>query len=75
LCGWIKTEVYKRSVDTRGKSLDRILDADVRREKRESRQRRITHDPGTQVYGVIFEHLLGTVTVYHLYVIDLLHKC
>jgi hypothetical protein len=64
----MKSEVYKTKVDTRDKSLARILDAAAGIKKREDQLRRITRDLSTRVAkctevdGGILEHLLRTVT-------------
>ena len=42
LWGWMKSEVYKRNVDTRQESLARILDAAARIKKRRSWQTKNT---------------------------------
>jgi hypothetical protein len=65
--GWMKSEVYKRKVDTRDEMLARILGAAARIQKRD-KLRRTTRDFRTQVAkctevdGGVFEHLLWTVT-------------
>jgi hypothetical protein len=64
----MKSEVYKRKVDTRDELLARILDAAARIKKRVDQLRRTTRDLRTRVRkctegdGGIFEQLLGTVT-------------
>jgi hypothetical protein len=64
LWGWMKSEVYKRKLDTREELLARILNAAARIKKREDQQlRRTARDLGTRVTkcevdGAIFEHLL-----------------
>jgi hypothetical protein len=64
LWGWIKSEVYKRKVDTRDELLARILDADAGIKKREDQLRRTTRNLRTRVAqcieddGGIFENLL-----------------
>jgi hypothetical protein len=64
LCGWMKSEVYKRKVDTRDELFARILDAAVRKKKREDQLRRTKRDlrtrvaKCTEVDGGIFEHIL-----------------
>src|SRR5215468_2790697 len=68
LWGWMKSEVYKRKVDTRDELLARILDAAARMKKREDQLRRTTRVLRTRVAkcieadGRIFGHLLRTVT-------------
>ena len=60
----MKSEVYKRKVDTRDELLSRILDAADRINKHEDQLRRKTQDLCTSVTkciesdGGIFEHLL-----------------
>jgi hypothetical protein len=49
LCGWMKSEVYKRKVDTRDKLLALILDAAARVKKLEDQLRRTTRDLRTRV--------------------------
>jgi len=62
--GWMKSEVYKRKVDTQDELLACILDAAARIEKCEDQLRRRTRYLRTQVAkcieadGGIFEHLL-----------------
>jgi hypothetical protein len=46
LWGWMKSEVYKRKVDTRKELLVRILDATARIKEHED-QLRTTRDPRT----------------------------
>jgi hypothetical protein len=64
LWGSMKSEVYKRKVDTRDEILARILDAAARTKKRADQLRQTTRDLRTrvancnEVYGGIFEHLL-----------------
>jgi hypothetical protein len=64
----MKSEGYKRNVDTWDELLARILDAAARTNKREDQLRRTTRDLGTwvakctEVDGGIFEHLLWAVT-------------
>jgi hypothetical protein len=64
LCGWTKSEVYKRKVDTRDELLVRILDAAASIKKREDQFRRKTRDLRTRVAkcidvdGEIFSNLL-----------------
>ena len=66
LCLWscLKSEVYKRKVDTRHDFIARILDAAARVKKREDQVRRTTRDlhtpaaKGTEVDGGILESLL-----------------
>jgi soluble P-type ATPase len=59
----MKSEVYKRKVDTRDELLARILDAAACIKKREDQLRRITRDLGTrfekciEVGGGIFDDL------------------
>jgi hypothetical protein len=48
LWGWMKSEVYKRKVDTRHKLFARILDAAVSIKKSEVQPRRTTRDLGTR---------------------------
>jgi len=60
----MKSEVYKRRVDTRNELFARILDAAARIKKREDQLRRTTRDlqtrgaKCTEVDGGIFERLL-----------------
>ena len=60
----MKSEVYKRKVDTRDELLARILDAAARIKKREDQLRRTTRELRTRVAncteddGWIFDHLL-----------------
>jgi hypothetical protein len=60
----MKTEVYKRKVDTRDGLFPCILDAAARIKKREDQLRRTTRDfrtpvaECTEVDGGVFEHLL-----------------
>ena len=49
LWGWMKSEVYKRKVDTRDELLARILDAAARIKKSEDQLRRTKHDIRTRV--------------------------
>jgi hypothetical protein len=64
----MKSEVYKRKVDTRDECLARSLDAAACVKKREDQLRRTTRDLCTRVAkrvevgGGIFEYLLSTVT-------------
>jgi hypothetical protein len=64
LWGWMKSEVYKRKVDTRDELLARSLDAAARIKKREDQLRRTTRDLCTRVAkcteagGGIFGNLL-----------------
>jgi hypothetical protein len=64
LWSWMKSEVYKRKVDTRYESLARVLDAAARIKKRVDQLRRTTRDIRTRVAkcpevdGGIFERLL-----------------
>jgi hypothetical protein len=64
----MKSEVYKRKVDTQDELLARVLAAAARIKKREGQHRRKTRDIRTQVskrievHGGIFHNLLGTVT-------------
>jgi hypothetical protein len=66
LWGWMKSEIYKRKVNTRGELLLRSLDAAARIKKREDQLRRTTHDlrtwvvKFTEVGRGIFEHLQRT---------------
>jgi hypothetical protein len=59
----MKSEIYKRKVDTRDECLARSLDAAARIKKREDQLRRTTRDlrthvaKCTEVGGGIFEHL------------------
>ena len=68
LWGWIKSEGYKRKVDTRDELLARILAAAARIKERADQLRRTTRDlrkrvsKYIEVDGGIFEHLLWTVT-------------
>jgi hypothetical protein len=61
VCLWdrMKSEVYKRKVDTRGELLGRILDAAARINKREDQLRQTTCDLRT--HYEIFKFLLSTV--------------
>jgi hypothetical protein len=60
----MKSEVYKRKVDTRDKLLAPILDVTARIKKREDELRRTTCDlrtgvaKSTEIDGGILEHLL-----------------
>jgi len=64
LCLWscLKSEVYKRKVDTRHDFIARILDAAARVKKREDQVRRTTRDlrirvaKCVEIGGGIFEH-------------------
>ena len=62
--GWMKSEVYKRKVDTPDGSLARILDVVATIKKREDQLRRTTRDLHTRVEkcvevgGGIWGHLL-----------------
>ena len=64
----MKSEVYKRKVDTQDELLSRNVDAASSMKKREDQLRRITRDLRTRVAkcteadGGILEHLLWTVT-------------
>jgi hypothetical protein len=64
----MKSEVYKREVDTQDEFLARVLDAAARIKKHEDQLRRKTRDIHTRVAkcievdGGIFENLMGTVT-------------
>jgi hypothetical protein len=64
LWGWMKSQIYKRNVDTRDELLPRILDAAAPIKIREDNLRRTTRDLRTRVAtcseggGGIFEHLL-----------------
>jgi len=49
LWGWMKSEVYKRKVDTRNELFVRIMDAAARIKQREDQLRRTTRDPRTRV--------------------------
>jgi hypothetical protein len=66
LWGWIKTEVYKRKVDTQDDLLTCNLDAAARLKKGETSTRQTIRDLRTldaecaEVDGGIFEHLLRT---------------
>jgi hypothetical protein len=42
LCGWVKSEIYRRKFDTRDELLARILDAAANKMKHEDRLREIT---------------------------------
>jgi len=53
LCGWMKSEVYKRKVDTRNELLARILVAAARIKVREDQLRRKTRDPRTRVINFV----------------------
>jgi hypothetical protein len=61
LWGWMKSEAYKRKVDTRGEFLTRILDAAARTKNREDQLRRTTRGLRTRIAkfteddGAIFE--------------------
>jgi len=61
---WMKSELYKREVDTRDELLARILDAAARMKKRTDHLRRIKRDRCTRVAkcieadGGIYVHLL-----------------
>jgi hypothetical protein len=63
-CGWMKSEVYKRKVDTRDEFLARILGAAARIKEREDQLGRATRDFRTRVVKCIevnrgiFEYLL-----------------
>jgi hypothetical protein len=67
LWGWMNNEVYTRKVDTRNKSLGRILDTGARMKKGEDQPRQKTRDLRTrgaeciEVYSGIFEDLLKTL--------------
>ena len=60
----MKSEVYKRKVDTRDELLARVLDPAARIKKREDQLRRTTRELRTRVAnctevdGWIFDHLL-----------------
>jgi hypothetical protein len=64
LWGWMKSEVYRRKVDTWDELLDRIMDAIARIKERQDELRRATHHVLTRVAkcidvdGGIFENLL-----------------
>jgi hypothetical protein len=68
LWGWVKGEVYKRSVHKRDELLARILDDDAQIKKREGQLRQTTRDLRTgaakciEVDGGILEYLLRTAT-------------
>jgi len=68
LWGWMKSEVYKRKVDTRDDLIGRILDAAGRIKKCTDPHRRTTRYLRTRLAkcidadGGILEHLLRTVT-------------
>jgi hypothetical protein len=68
LCGCMKSDVYRRKVDTWYELLARILDAAACTKKHADQFRRTTRDlrtrvaQCTEVDGGIFEHLLWTVT-------------
>jgi hypothetical protein len=76
----MKSEVYKREVDTQDELLARVLDAAARMKKREDQLRRKTCDIRTQVAkctevdGGIFENFLGTVTNVSFCVTDMSFK-
>jgi hypothetical protein len=64
----MKSEVYKRKMDTREELLARNLDAAVHKKRREDQLRQTTRERRTRVAkcgevdGETFEHLLSTVT-------------
>ena len=63
----MKSEIYKRNMDTKDELLARILDDAACRKKREYQLRRTTRDlrtavaNWTEVDGGILEHLLWTI--------------
>jgi hypothetical protein len=67
----MKSEFYKRKVDTWDKLLARILKPAARIKKREDQLRQKTRDLATRVAkfievdGGIYEHLLRTVQICH----------
>jgi hypothetical protein len=78
---WIKSEVYRRKLDTPDELLSVILDAAGCIKQRADQLRRTTRDLRTpvakrsEVDGGILEHLLRTVTyviyVYHIWLLDI----
>jgi hypothetical protein len=64
LWSWMKSEVYRRKVDTRNELLDRIMDAVARIQESQDALRRATHHVFTRVAkridadGEMFENLL-----------------
>jgi hypothetical protein len=68
LWGWMKSEVYKRKVDTRDELLARVLDAAACIKTRDDQLRRTTRDLHTRVAKCfevdsgVFENLLLAVT-------------
>ena len=67
LWGWMKSEIYKRKVDTGDELIAGILDTAANKNKREDQLWRKTRDLRTRVakcikvYGGILEHFLWTV--------------
>jgi hypothetical protein len=51
--GWMKSEVYKRKVDTRVKFIARILDATAGMKKGEDQLRQTTHDLAQEVQSAL----------------------
>ena len=71
LWGWMKSEIYKEKVNTRGELVARIMynAAFVKQERQDDLRRAIRTiakrvDKCIEVGGGIFEHLLWTVAIY-----------
>jgi hypothetical protein len=45
--GWVKSEIFRRNVDTRDELLGRFLDAAANKKKHKDQLRRTTHGLGT----------------------------